>query len=586
MIPALTYPLALIGLVALPTLAAIYFLRHKHRHQPVSSLLLWQHQLKSREGGAKLDRPRLPWIFFLELLILALLITAATGPRWQLPETTRPLIVILDDSASMLAGGEKDSARVRAEERLNALLRERKFHSVRLLLAGSKPRLAGPAVTEQKEIRAQLAQWTCRAHATAIESAIALAADLGQQQAEILVLTDHAPAHADFAGGRIRWLAFGRTTPNVAFVNAARTANGEQDRCLLELANHSAVPQSARLTLRAGTNTLHTGAVSIPAQSRERIILNLPAGTPAIEASLADDALIVDNRVWLAPPSRRRVRVQLAIEDEPLRTLLERTLESTGLRATQNADPELVLHTSLVGPMATNGWHVRLVNHTNSLAYTGPFVMDHAHPLARGLALDGVIWSAATITNAPGYLPVISAGDIPLLSARTDTLGRQQIVLNLEATASTLPTTPNWPVLFHNLLHWRLQEMPGLHERNFRLGQHVTFRAASTAVRWQPPEGVAKNLTPSGTLGAVALETDLIGLHRIIDNNITTEFAVNFLANDESDLAAAKTGEWGEWNRPEETRREYASVLWIFLLLALAGLGGHLCAVARSKGTA
>lgn len=280
MIPALTYPLALIGLVVLPTLAAIYFLRHKHRRQPVSSLLLWQHQLKSREGGAKLDRPRLPWIFFLELLILALLITAATGPRWQLPETTRPLIVILDDSASMLAGGEKDSPRNRAEERLTSLLRERKFHSVRLLLAGSSPRLVGPAVTEQKEIRAQLAQWTCRSPAAAIESAIALAADLGQQQAEILVLTDHAPAHADFAGGRIRWLAFGRTTPNVAFVNAARTANGEQDRCLLELANHSTAPQSARLTLRAGTNTLDTSAVSIPRNRANGLFSTFPPARP------------------------------------------------------------------------------------------------------------------------------------------------------------------------------------------------------------------------------------------------------------------------------------------------------------------
>lgn len=584
MIPALTYPLALAGLVALPALAAIYFLRHKHRRLPISSLLLWQHQLKSREGGAKLDRVRLPWIFFLELLILALLVAAATGPRWQLPETTRPLIVILDDSASMLAGDEKSSPRTRAEERLTSLLRERKFHSVRFLLAGRKPRVAGAAVTGLEEIRAQLAQWTCRAPAAAIETAVALATDLGRQQAEILVLTDRPPERDDFSGGRIRWLAFGRTAPNLAFVNATRTAHGDQDRCLLELANHAATPHSAQITIRSGTNTLHRGTVPIPARSRERVILNLPANTPAIEAELVADGLAADNRVWLAPPSRRRVRVQLSVEDEPLRALLERTLESTGLRAAQNADPELVLYTSLSAPVATNAWPVRLMTHTNSAAYTGPFVVDHAHPLARGLALESVIWSATPLTNAPGYLPVISAGNIPLLFARTDALARQEIVLNLDTSASTLPTTPNWPVLFHNLLHWRLQEIPGLHVRNFRLGQDVSFRAGPGAWHWQSPEGATKTFTPVGN--GLSFETDSIGLHRITSDNITTEFSVNFLVNDESDLADAKSGTWGDWTRPEETRREYASVLWIFLLLALAGLGGHLRAVTRSKGTA
>ncbi len=584
MIPALTYPLALIGLVVLPTLAAIYFLRHKHRRLPVSSLILWQQQLKSREGGVKLERPRLPWIFFLELLILALLVTAATGPRWQLPETTRPLIVILDDSASMLAGGEKDSARSRAEERLNSVLRERKFHSVRFLLAGDKPRIAGPAVTAPPEIQAQLTQWTCRAPAAALEASIAIATDLSHQQAEILILTDHAPPHDKFASGRIRWLAFGRTAPNFAFVNVSRIAHGDQDRCLLELANHSAVPHSARFTIRDSSNTLHTGTVSIPARARERVILNLPAGTPTIEASLADDALGADNRVSLSPPSRQRVRVDLAIDDESLRTLIDRTLDATGLRSKEKTDPELLLNTSTNTPAGASTWNLRIVNSTNSSAYTGPFVVDQAHPLTRGLALDGIIWSAVTLTNAPGYLPLISAGNVPLLATRTDSLGRQQLMLNLDLSASTLPSTPNWPVLIHNLLHWRLQELPGLHERNFRLGQNVTFRAESAPWRWQAPDGTAKDLSAAG--GLIALELEKVGLHRIIGGSTTNEFAVNFLANDESDLASAKSGEWGDWNRPEETRREYASVIWVFLLLALAGMIGHLCSVARSKGTA
>ena len=86
--PFFTYPLAWIAAITLPALAAIYFLRHRFRKQSVSTLLLWQMHQESREGGRRIEKPKLPLVFFLELLVLLLLVLAATGPRWQVPSTT------------------------------------------------------------------------------------------------------------------------------------------------------------------------------------------------------------------------------------------------------------------------------------------------------------------------------------------------------------------------------------------------------------------------------------------------------------------------------------------------------------------
>ena len=110
MLPFLTYPLALIGLVSLPALAAIYLLRNKFRRKTVSSLMLWQLQERSKEGGVKVQRMQLLPIFFLELLILALLVTAATGPRWQMALNSRPLVVVLDDFAFHACGTESGNS--------------------------------------------------------------------------------------------------------------------------------------------------------------------------------------------------------------------------------------------------------------------------------------------------------------------------------------------------------------------------------------------------------------------------------------------------------------------------------------------
>src|SRR5436190_23235041 len=122
MLPVFTHPLALLGLLALPALTAIYLLRNRYRKQVVSSLLLWLEPNMPKEGGPRLDRLQTPLLFFLELLLLALLALAAAGPHLPAPQGGRPLVVVLDDSFSMLAG-EPNSPRAAALADLEKELR-------------------------------------------------------------------------------------------------------------------------------------------------------------------------------------------------------------------------------------------------------------------------------------------------------------------------------------------------------------------------------------------------------------------------------------------------------------------------------
>src|SRR5215469_16318268 len=240
MIPLLTYPLALIAMASLPALAAIYILRNRFRRKQVSSLVLWRFNVQSKSGGAKIHRIQLPLLFFLELLALLMLVVAATGPQWKLPQSARPLIVVLDDSFSMRAMNGDVSAQKRAKGFLEKLFRHQPPPSTRLILAGTEPRSLGSTVKSWHEVDELLAQWTCWSPNSALDSAITLAAELGKQQANILVLTDHKPAEEKISNQRLEWHAFGAPLDNIAVVNASRTVFGDQDRCLLEIANFSA----------------------------------------------------------------------------------------------------------------------------------------------------------------------------------------------------------------------------------------------------------------------------------------------------------------------------------------------------------
>ncbi len=584
MIPIFIYPLALLALASLPVLAAIYIFRSRFRRRPVSSLMLWRFRIQPRLGGSRRHRLQLPLIFFLELIVLVLLVTASAGPQLKLPHHGRPLVVVLDDSISMRAVSDNQSAQTRAGEFLEKLLQRYQPPYTRLILAGKEPRIAGPPIRTRAELVEQLKQWQCWSAAAALDQAVGLASELGRGRANILVLTDHAPTDANVTGNRLHWCAFGVPAANVALVNATRSPHGDQDRCMLEVYNGSVSVQRPRLTIYAATNTVQTMQLELGPRDRQRLVFNIPASVPLLRAELEHDALAEDNLVQLLSPLRKRVRVRVALTNSVLAELVERTLDATGLRAAVSENPELVIHQLPVEQSGSGTWTLQVVQPTDPTVYIGPFVVDAAHPLAQGLSLHGVVWVAQPMTNQLGEVPIVLAVNVPLLSAREDALGRRHITLNFEPDASTLQHTPDWPIMFWNILNWRASQQLGLQENNVRLGGEVLVHTTGEPVVVGYPDGTVK--TVAGTAGQVSVDTPMPGLYVITIGRVTNSLAVNLLTADESNLSACKTGTWGTWREDAERQLGESSLVWVVVLAALIGLVVHLFLLATGKGDA
>jgi hypothetical protein len=441
--------------------------------------------------------------------------------------------------------------------------------------------LLGSAAQKWSEIDALLAQWKCWSPEAAIDSAITLAAELGKQQANILVVTDHKPAEEKISNQRLEWHAFGGPVDNFAIVNASRTAFGEQDRCLLEIANFSAAARTTKLLVQTGSNAAQSSLLSIGAHESQRLVFNIPSSASVLRAALQPDALAADNEVQLLPPMRKRVRVQVALTNEYLSALANRTLDATGLRAALTQNPEIVIHES-DGLGGRNVWSLLWSTAAATNTYTGPFIVDTSHPLAEGIALEGVVWAAAAATNLPGDVPVILAGNTPLLSMHEDVMGRRHLTLNLNPELSTLQNTPNWPILFWDILSWRIAEMAGLKQSNARLGTEVNLKTTGEPVTLTQPDGEKKSFPKTGD--ELALETPMPGIYSVVMGQSTNSFSVNALSADESDLSLCASGHWGKWSEDIERRLEETSAGWIFGLLALALLTTHLYVVATAKG--
>jgi len=584
MFPLFTAPWALAALAALPALAALYWLRNSYRRVPVSSLMLWLDQVESRASGLRIRRLHTPLLFFLEIAALLLLAFAATGPRIEVWQGRWPLVVILDDSYSMQAGGD-DSPRVRALQFLDDELGWGSAAGVRFVLAGPTPQALGDVSYSGREMREALAGWHCKAPAAQLAEAVTFAAEIGGPAARLLVLTDHAPV-SDPEPGRLQWRAFGAPRGNRAFIRASRTSGEAKDRVHLEIANLAAEPHTASLVLEAGApkQEVHRERIDLGPNESRRVALQVPREAPVLTARLGADMLPIDDVVHLAREELPSVRVEVRIADEPLRALVDKTLTATGRTIATASKPQLLVTDAAELPtLALDTWALQILQEKEAEPYLGPFVLDRNHPLTEGIALAGVVWGAGTSTDEPGA-PVILAGNVPLLTDVETFAGQRRLKLRLRPDLSTLVESPAWPALVWNLIHWRGGELPGLRRANLRLGDAavLTLAPGIDKVTLLTPEQSARELPVLAQ--RVSVRTTDVGVHALTAGDATYLFAVSAQNRDESDLSGSVTGQWGEWLDDDVSSPATHNLAWILLLLVLGILTAHMILAVRGRG--
>ncbi len=574
-----TTPWALAGLAAVPVLVAIYWLRFRYRPRPVSTLLFWRDIPELRDAGVRWQKLHLPWLFFLELLTLLTMVGAALGVHLLMPQSVRPLVVILDDSLSMQAG--QPSARTEAERRLRELLRQRRFASVRLLLAGTTPQWLGPAVTELHALDPMLEQWQCCQPMASLERALATAREWGGPETLVLVLTDTPPA-VPVEAGWLQWWACGSPNQNVAIIHAVRTAGKDRDRLVLELANYSTEPTSTVLQLRSGQTLLQETPITLQPGETQTLHFTVPARLEVVQAALPADGLEADNHVWLVRAPIPPIQVRLEVSHAALRSALEKALLATGAVVFDSTTPQVWITDSPTARPSGTTWLVQLIVEKDGEAFTGPFILDRQHPLCEGLTLQGAIWGARR--EAIEGTPIVSVGDVPLLTETLRGLNRRHFRLRLIPELSNLLRVPDWPILWTNVIDWRRRELPGPETVSARIGEVLRVRCEPFAkfVGSADKAPVIVCRLPDGSetaypvrQGVAFVPLPRLGVYEITDGSRHWKIAVNMLQPEESDLRRCARGQWGEWLDEEILRRHYRDTSWAFLLVALGLLIAH-----------
>jgi Ca-activated chloride channel family protein len=483
-------PLALLGLLFIPAVVAMYLLKLRRDEAVVPSTLLWSRLVADVEANAPWQKLRRSLLLLLQLLLVVILAMLAARPFIERPAgLARDLVLVVDTSASMGATDVvPDRITVAKQAAIDALRELPTGGKVSVIAADRSARIVVNESTDLGRVRDAIAGITATpAHGDlgdALELASKLAARSGD--AQVLVATDAALATDPTVrvAAPVKVLPVGRDRKNQAIVAlAVRTAPSAVTRSVfISVANLDLELVPRRVELWGDGGLLEVRDILLEPQARAEIVIDdVPRGIGAVEVRLTGsdpsvttppDQLAADDRAWaVIPPDRTRLVLVVGEGDPYLETALSYlpNVELYGVTpaeygpATEREDgrpwdliifegfvPAVLPKTPIlaIAPPRTSP----LGEVAGTLRNPGIGSLDPEEPILRYVDLSTTHIAEASKLTLPDWARTVIPGPrgAPLLYAGTRA-GLPTAVLAFEPRRSDLPLQVAFPILLANL---------------------------------------------------------------------------------------------------------------------------------------
>jgi Ca-activated chloride channel homolog len=550
-----TTPLALLGLLFVPVVLAMYLLKLRRDEHVVPSTLLWNKLVADVEANAPWQRLRRSLLLLLQLLLVLILALLAARPFLERPAgLARDIVLIVDASASMAATDVTPNRLAAAKQAAVDVLRDLPAGGkVSVVAAGRTARIVASGTSDLGRVRQAIESIEPTTATGDLGDALrlgdALAARSGD--AEIVVATDAALAEVPTArvDAPVRVVQVARERRNQAIVALSiRTApSGLTKSAFISVANLDIERARTRVEVYGDGILLDTRDLPLEAQGRADVVVDdiTQQGrrqVDVIEVRLAaaedgrPDQLAVDDRAWAVVPTDELRQVLLVSAGDPyLETALtylpnvelygwdpDRWDELTGLDAF-----ELVIFEGFVPPRLPETAVLAIApprtsplgEVTGTLRNPGIGTLSTDEPILRYVDLSTTHIAEARKLTLPDWArPIIPGPDNSPLLYVGERDGQKSAVLAFEPRRSDLPLQVAFPILLANLTG-ELLGGSGAPTEAVRPGDPVTLPVPSgaTGLRVARPDGSTVDLAP-GTLGGASVtftQTDQLGVYTV-----------------------------------------------------------------------
>lgn len=551
-----TSPLALLGLLFIPAVVAMYMLRLRRDQAVVPSTLLWSKLLTDVEANAPWQRLRRSLLLLLQILLVVIIALLAARPFLERPAgLARDIVLVIDTSASMAA---TDVAPTRLEAAktaaIDALRELPTGGKVSVIAADRTARIVVNETTDLGRVRQAIGALQTSTMPGDLGDALELASKLAARSgdAQVLVATDAAIVTPTVKiDAPVTVLPVGRDQRNQAIVAlAVRTAPSAVTRSVfISIANLDLESAQRRIEVWGDGNLLEARDISMDAQARSDVVIDdVPNEIRTLEvrlvgrdpaAAVAPDHLAIDDRAWaVIPPDRTRLILVVGEGDPYLETALSYlpNVELFGVTpdeygpSTSRKDGrpwdlvifEAALPTTLpdspilaIAPPKTSP----LGQVDGAFKDPGIGALDPDEPILRYVDLSTTHIAQATKLVLPDWARTVIPGPkgAPLLYAGIRS-GLPTAVLAFEPRQSDLPLQVAFPILLANLTGELLGGSAAPTEA-VAPGTPLTLTIPSGAIGLTVtrPDGSSTELVPSATGGASVTfaRTELLGIYTV-----------------------------------------------------------------------
>jgi Ca-activated chloride channel homolog len=548
-------PLALLGLLFIPAVVAMYLLKLRRDETVVPSTLLWSRLVADVEANAPWQRLRRSLLLLLQLLLVVILALLAARPFLERPAgLARDVVLVIDTSASMAATDvSPNRLEVAKAAAVDALRDLPSGGKVSVIAADRSARIVVNETTDLGRVRQALDGIEATSSHGDLGDALELAGKLAARSgdAQILVATDGALATPPSATvpARISVLPVGRDRKNQAIVAlAVRTAPSAVTRSVfVSVANLDLERAGRRLEIWGDGALIEVRDLVLDPQARSDVVIDdVPRDVGTLEVRLvgpdptvsgAADQLAVDDRAWaIIPPDRTRLVLLVGPGDPYLETALSYlpNVELFGVTAaeygpasdrTDGRPWDLVIFEGAlpatlprspilaIAPDATSP----LGEVTGTLTNPGIGSLNPDEPILRYVDLSTTHIASASRFVLPDWARTVIPGPngAPLLYAGPRT-GLPTAVLAFEPRRSDLPLQVAFPILLANLTGELLGGSTAPTEA-VQPGTPVELNVpqGATGLAVTRPDGSVVELVPGTALAASVTfsNTDLPGVY-------------------------------------------------------------------------
>jgi hypothetical protein len=530
-----TAPLGLLALLALPAIIALHLFRNRLPEKRVAGLFLFPGTAVASDGGRKRTRLLHSTSLWLECLIALLLALWLAGFTFGdlLP---RHVVLVVDDSASMGAVATRDRADRVLQELCDGLAID---DELTIVLTGNPSQVVvGPRATPDR-LLTWMARWQPTKPRHSVQSALDLGREIAGHSGELILLTDEEPLDPCTD---LRLICCGSAVPNAALSFVQRISEDGLDRVSVTIIGYGTV-RAAELVVAAGSNVLARVPVELPKNGGEvQVEVSVPQAEQILRIELSADALAIDNVGWLVPTKDRIVSVcdRLSAHERE-RLELSRVFEAmTHWR--QESDPSRAQVTLQSSPSTPSAGQIELVmgaSAGDALVHKSPFILDRSHPLLSGIEMEGIHWLSGS-RSLPGQV-LVASGSKVLISSEATQQGTR-IWCDVDGRAGNFVRSPDWPILFANVLEVARRQVPGCRSEHLRIGDELFYRCREPRepIEVRGPDG---SQLAAGT-GGLSMIVRQPGLYRVltrspdvaIERRELAQVAVRFQDPAESDL--------------------------------------------------